>query len=393
MYYDSIISGDKLKKDLKINSKSERNNNMGKRLISLVIAVLMISTVYAAPVFAEIVDEDYRWSNWSCEEPPEGSDLEQVKKYRYRIETTSEEGIPSFDRWSAWTEKADWETVKNEIEKSLKENQSLDIETVTIYRYKLPLLEQVITGPESFVKTCGENPFALNAEAPNKLTYESSDNSIAEVSADGTVTIKKGGNVIITITAEKAGDYNSAKKEVTIKINKKKQDIIGSTGISKTYGTGSFLLKMKAKTSLSYKSSNTKIVTVSSAGKVIMKNPGTATITVKAGETGWYKPAEKKVKITVKLRKPVITTSYKKSSRMVYVKWKSVPGADKYQVYRYNYGKKKYTLDYTATSKAKGCYWTGKKGKTYKCKVRAYKVVNGKKVYSDFSNVKSVKAK
>lgn len=366
---------------------------MGKRLISLIIAMLMISTVYAVPAFAETGDENYRWSNWSCEEPPEGSDLEQVKKYRYRIETTWEEGNSSFNRWSAWIEKSEWETGKDEIEKSLGENQSLDIETVTMYRYKLPLLEQVITGPKSFVKTCGVKPFALNAEAPNKLTYESSDNSIAEVSDDGTVTIKKGGNVIITITAEKSGDYNSAKKEVPIKINKEKQDITGSTGISKTYGTGSFLLKMKAKTSLSYKSSNTKIVTVSSGGKVTMKNPGTAIITVKAGETEWYKPAEKKVKITVKLKKPEITTGYKKSSRMVYIKWKSVPGADKYQVYRYNYAKKKYTLDYTATSKAKGCYWTGKRGKTYKCKVRAYKVVNGKKVYSDFSKVKSVKAK
>lgn len=65
----------------------------------------------------------------------------------------------------------------------------------------------------------------------------------------------------------------------------------------------SFSINAKAKTRLTYSSSNSKYVTVSSNGKVTVKKgakKGTYTITVKAATSSAYLPASKKITITIK---------------------------------------------------------------------------------------------
>ena len=71
------------------------------------------------------------------------------------------------------------------------------------------------------------------------------------------------------------------------------------------------------------------------------------------------------------------------------IKWSGVSGATKYQIYRATVNKTKaYKLISTASSKSRSMINSGlKKGKTYYWKIRAYKVVNGKKVYSNYSKV------
>ncbi|MCQ2567703.1 MAG: Ig-like domain-containing protein, partial [Mogibacterium sp.] len=65
---------------------------------------------------------------------------------------------------------------------------------------------------------------------------------------------------------------------------------------SKAYGTA-FTLKPTSATSRTYKSSNTKIATVSSAGKVTIKGIGTAKITITAAEDATYRKVSKTVEI------------------------------------------------------------------------------------------------
>lgn len=79
--------------------------------------------------------------------------------------------------------------------------------------------------------------------------------------------------------------------------------------VSKKYGDKAFSLGAKAKTTLTYKSSNTKIATVDSKGKVTIKAAGTVKITINAKATSTYKAATAKV-LTIKIAKkaPTIKT-------------------------------------------------------------------------------------
>lgn len=79
--------------------------------------------------------------------------------------------------------------------------------------------------------------------------------------------------------------------------------------VSKKYGDKAFSLGAKAKTTLTYKSSNTKIATVDRKGKVTIKAAGTVKITINAKATSTYKAAKAKV-LTIKIAKkaPTIKT-------------------------------------------------------------------------------------
>ncbi len=110
------------------------------------------------------------------------------------------------------------------------------------------------------------------------------------------------------------------------------------------------------------------------------------TATVKPTVKPTTKPVTKPAKVTSLKSKKQTTTK-------VTLSWKKVSGAKGYQVYVYNTKKKKYecvktintnTASYTV-SKVGGKSLAA--GTTYKVKVRAYKVVNGKKVYGSYSNV------
>ena len=131
------------------------------------------------------------------------------------------------------------------------------------------------------------------------------------VDKNGKVTIKKGtpgGTYKITVTAAKSTNYNAASKDVIIKINPVSQTIKTKVS-SKTYkyaavkaGKQTFSIGATAKTSLSYKSSNTKYVTVSKKGTVTVKKgtpKGTYKVTVTAAKSANYKAATKVIKIKV----------------------------------------------------------------------------------------------
>lgn len=81
------------------------------------------------------------------------------------------------------------------------------------------------------------------------------------------------------------------------------QKITGTASYKKTVGAKAFKLNAKAKTALTYTSSNKKVATVDKNGKVTIKGAGKAVITVKAAATSEYKAATKKVTIQVTAKK------------------------------------------------------------------------------------------
>ena len=124
-----------------------------------------------------------------------------------------------------------------------------------------------------------------------------------------------------------------------------------------------------------------------------LKNPGKAYITVTAAETKDYRQASRTVRISSSLKKPVITLQAQRG-RKVKISWNKVPGADGYSIYLYDSSKKKYTKLITRSSRVKSVLHKGlKAGKIYSYKIRAYRKVNGKVVYSRYSAVKKVRVK
>lgn len=175
--------------------------------------------------------------------------------------------------------------------------------TVTVTRQ----LEQQINAPGSITKFATDSSFNLKASSSaGALSYSSSNNKIAEVSADGTVTIRGAGKAVITVKAAETERYKSAVKEVTVTVNKAEQTIkAAADNFVRDLKDGSFNLNASAEGTLSYSSNNTSVAVVSSAGAVSLKGFGSTVITIIAAETDKYKTAVKKVNVTV--NKPLQT--------------------------------------------------------------------------------------
>lgn len=137
---------------------------------------------------------------------------------------------------------------------------------------------------------------------------------------------------------------------------------------------------------------------------VSWKNTGLKTGTKYTYKVRAYKTLEDGTKIysaytgvkseTPALAKPAIS-KLTAASKAVTVKWGKVAGANGYKVYRSTAKNGKYTCVKTIT-KGGTVSWknTGlKKGKTYYYKVKAYRIVDKKYVYSSISSVKYIKSK
>ena len=138
----------------------------------------------------------------------------------------------------------------------------------------------------------------LNVKATKgaKLSYKTSNKKIATIDNKGTIKGRKAGTAKITITAKKS-KYKTVKKTITVKVVKQNQKITASN-VSVYYKKGRYL-GAKAKTGLTYKSSNRAVVSVNSKGYIVGKKVGTAKIYITAKASGTYKKATKTVVVKV----------------------------------------------------------------------------------------------
>ena len=138
----------------------------------------------------------------------------------------------------------------------------------------------------------------LNVKATKgaKLSYKTSNKKIATINNKGTIKGRKAGTAKITITAKKS-KYKTVKKTITVKVVKQNQKITASN-VSAYYKKGRYL-GAKAKTGLTYKSSNRAVVSVNSKGDIVGKKVGTAKIYITAKASGRYKKATKTVVVKV----------------------------------------------------------------------------------------------
>lgn len=186
-----------------------------------------------------------------------------------------------------------------------------------------------------------------------------------------------------------SGSGNSKKSRKTQKIK--------ASSYVKEYGSKAFYLK--AKTSgdgkLTYSSSNRKVASVTSKGKVSVKKYGMAVITIRASKTAKYNAASKKVEIEVvpkRMKKVKIKSPARGEIEITWKEDKTVTG---------------YKLELSLTSNFKlpfkaNSYKRPKKrvvveglssGKTYYFRIRSYVKVGKSNYKSPWSKVKKVKVK
>ena len=263
--------------------------------------------------------------------------------------------------------------------------------------------------PDTLTLTKKDETAQLTAEvtpsyADNKrVTWQSSDEKVATVDENGKVTAV--GNGTATITATSVSGSYTATVSVTVKIPVEIQKLtIEAEKETLTKIGESTELKVKIEPEnadlqkLIWKSDNEKVATTDENGKVTAVGNGTAEITVTT-EDGKITAS---IMITVKVPdEPTInkTTGFrrlrarsvKQTKTSVTLQWNIIEDADGYFIYgnRCNTGTKSYKYRKLATITGGDIStWTQKdlkKGTYYKYVVKAYRLVNGKKVVTDTS--------
>lgn len=129
--------------------------------------------------------------------------------------------------------------------------------------------------------------------------------------------------------------YGQMSDDVTyineITIEHSKSQTISAKSYTKVYGSGAFNLNARAKTKLSYKSSNNNVASVSSSGKVTLKGVGKATITITAALSTTYKPATKNITVTVVPKSVTKVTAKQINNKSIKISWNNVPKATFYK--------------------------------------------------------------
>lgn len=270
---------------------------------------------------------------------------------------------------------------------------------------------QTITASD-YIKTEGDAPFTIKAvtDGDGELSYVSSNESVAVVSAKGTVVIMGSGTADIIIRAAETENYEAAEKTITITVkakpmesqkpgnaqkpetgvkpqnpSAKKTRSITAANLKKVYGDSPFPLGAKASGggTLSYVVKNPAVASVDSNGVVTLKGYGVTEITVRAAANSAYAAAEKTVTLTVVPKKLSVTSVKSTKAGTLIVKWKKDRKASGY-IIEYSTDRKFKKKVKTATVRKNKT--TSRKlaklkaGKKYYVRVCAYAEAGGEKI-------------
>ena len=275
--------------------------------------------------------------------------------------------------WSAWDP-----ATKKIYGADLKKYGDLSLKYTTVTYTGKPQKMKVYVRDKSYP---GESDYLLMEDIDYKVTWKNNTNA-------GTATV--------TVTGLEP--YFRGTLTKTFKILQANNSITASN-VKKTQSTKAqtFSLGAAAKggAKLSYKSNN-KNVTVNSSGKVTIaaNYTGESAITITAAATKNYKAAQKTVTLTVNPSGTSITKCTNIKTKKADIQWKKNGSATGYEVQystnkTFKSGVKTKSITNASTIKYTAAGLTSQK--TYYVRVRAYKTVGKKKLYSSWSGIKTVK--
>lgn len=274
-------------------------------------------------------------------------------------------------------------------------NGSVDLN----YYYKI----NPINVSKATVNTISNQKYTGKAITPN-ITVKYNNKTLVK-NTDYTVTYKNNtsiGNASVTITGK--GNYNGSKtisfKIVPQTVTSPKVTSTTSSSIKLSWSKVSNSSGYEIYRSTSKNGTYTKIKDITSNSTLTYTNSNLSSnkkyyYKIRAFKTvnnnKYYGSYSTIISGETKLSTPSIKLSTPKT-KTIKVSWSKISGAKGYEVYRATskngtYSKRTTTsnLSYTNTSLTKK--------KTYYYKIRAYKIVNNKKVYSSFSPIKSIVSK
>ena len=150
------------------------------------------------------------------------------------------------------------------------------------------------------------------------ITYKSSDETIATVSADGEITAWKAGTVTITVSVPETEVYQEQTLSYDLVIQLADQSVTFANGNTNlpdlTYGD-TYQNVASATTAITYRSSDDTIAEVDADGNLIIHKSGRVTITATAAETEQY--AQAAVSYEIMINKADQTISLEKGEQIV----------------------------------------------------------------------------
>lgn len=149
----------------------------------------------------------------------------------------------------------------------------------------------------------------LGFKNPNNLavTYSSNNTDVAEVDAEGNVTLKKAGRVNIDVTFAGNDEYKAATASCTLIVNDYRntpelafdqEEYTANMREGNTFG-GATLYNKSEVAPLTYTSSNEEVAEVAANGVVILRSTGETTITVWFAGDNDFKATSASYKLTV----------------------------------------------------------------------------------------------
>ncbi len=218
--------------------------------------------------------------------------------YRDRTDQDSDSGTETDHKWGAWKTKSKATVFKAEVQMRTCSDCG-ETETRTVGKKLTPTI--TVNATKIWLQK-GQKTSAFKvsglANGDSVKSYKSGNKKIFTVTNKGVIKAgKKVGKAKLTITLA-----SGKKKVVTVQVQKRQvktwaiKNLPTKVTVKKgaTYTLSPVVILITSTHKVTYKSSNKKVATVTSAGKIKGVKKGTATITVKSGKI------TKKVKVTVK---------------------------------------------------------------------------------------------
>lgn len=187
--------------------------------------------------------------------------------------------------------KAGSATLTITLKSGLSRNVTVTVQKGTVKTAKVSGVAKKITLNKGKKYTL--KPVITPFTSQEKVTYTSSNKKVATVTSRGVITAKKAGKAKITV---KSGKKKAVLTVTVPKTATKSISVASAVSVKKgkTYTLKAKRTPANSEEKITYRSSNKKVATVTSSGKIKGVKKGTATITVKSGKV------TKKVTVTVK---------------------------------------------------------------------------------------------